>query len=54
MTLLADLVATSATLSATSSRKAKVGALADLLRTLEPGEIAIAAAFLTGPGGGPR
>jgi DNA ligase 1 len=48
MTLLANLVATSATLSATSSRKAKVGALADLLGTLEPGEVAVAVAFLTG------
>ena len=48
MTLLADLVATSATLSATASRKAKVGALADLLRTLAPDEIAVAVAFLTG------
>jgi DNA ligase-1 len=48
MTLLADLVATSATLSATSSRKAKVDALAALLRTLAPDEIATSVAFLTG------
>jgi DNA ligase 1 len=48
MTALADLVATSATLSATSSRKAKVAALADLLRALAPDEIAVAVAFLTG------
>jgi DNA ligase-1 len=48
MTALADLVATSATLSATSSRKAKVSALADLLRTLDPEEVAVAVAFLTG------
>jgi DNA ligase 1 len=48
MTALADLVATSAELTATSSRKAKVAALADLLRALEPDEIAVAVAFLTG------
>ena len=48
MTLLADLVATSATLSATSSRNAKVAALADLLRRLDPDEIVVAVASLTG------
>ncbi|HEY3723233.1 MAG TPA: ATP-dependent DNA ligase [Acidimicrobiia bacterium] len=48
MTLLADLVETSATLSATSSRRAKVAALADLLRVLDPDEIVFAVAWLTG------
>jgi DNA ligase-1 len=48
MTALADLVATSAALTATSSRKAKVLALSDLLRALESHEIAVAVAFLTG------
>src|SRR3954470_16151224 len=48
MTRLGDLVSTSATLSATSSRTAKVTALADLLRTLDPDEIVVAVAFLTG------
>jgi DNA ligase-1 len=48
MTLLADLVATSATLSATSSRTAKIAALAALLRALGPVEIVDAVAWLTG------
>jgi DNA ligase-1 len=48
MTLLADLVATSAALTATSSRRAKIGALAELLRALEPGEVVVAVAWLTG------
>jgi DNA ligase 1 len=48
MTLLGDLVATSATMTATSSRKAKVAALADLLRVLDPDEIVVAVAVLTG------
>jgi DNA ligase-1 len=48
MTLLADLVATSATLTATSSRKAKIAALADLLRALDPDEVVVAVAWLTG------
>jgi DNA ligase-1 len=48
MTLLADLVATSATLTATSSRRAKIAALADLLRILDPDEIVVAVALLTG------
>jgi DNA ligase-1 len=48
MTALADLVATSAALTATSSRKAKVAALADLLRALGPDEVGVAVAFLTG------
>ena len=46
--LLHDLVATSAAVAATSSRRAKVGLLADLLRRLEPGEIEIAIGFLSG------
>src|SRR5689334_17022017 len=48
MTALADLVATSAALTATSSRKTKIAALADLLRVLDTDEIAVAVAFLTG------
>jgi len=48
MTLLADLVATSATLSATSSRRDKVAALAELLRMLDPQELVVAVASLTG------
>lgn len=46
--LLADLVATSAAVAATRSRTAKVGALGDLLRMLEPDEVAPAVGFLTG------
>jgi DNA ligase 1 len=48
MTLLSDLVATSSALAATSSRKAKVAALADLLRALDPDETVVAVAWLTG------
>ena len=48
MVLLADLVATSAAVAATRSRTAKVAALGDLLRGLEPDEVAPAVAFLTG------
>ena len=48
MTRLGDLVATSAAVAATSSRTAKVGALADLLAALDADEIAVAVAFLTG------
>ena len=44
----ADLVATSTTVTSTSSRSAKVAALADLLRHLAPDEIAIAVSILTG------
>lgn len=47
-TRVADLVATSATLTATSSRRAKIAALADLLRELDPDEIVVAVASLTG------
>jgi DNA ligase-1 len=46
--LLATLVATSSTVAATRSRKAKVEALADLLRALDPAEIEVAVGFLTG------
>ncbi len=46
--LLADLVATSAAVAATRSRTAKVTALADLLRRLEPDEVEAAVGFLTG------
>ncbi|MEO6467637.1 MAG: ATP-dependent DNA ligase [Acidimicrobiia bacterium] len=48
MTLLADLVATSAALAATSSRKAKIAALSTLLGALDPDEIAVTVAALTG------
>ncbi len=48
MTLLAHLVATSATLTATSSRRDKIAALAALLRVLGPDEIVVAVAALTG------
>jgi DNA ligase-1 len=46
--LLADLVATSAAVGATRSRKEKVAALAALLRGLEPDEVESAVGFLTG------
>ena len=45
---LHDLVATSEAVAATTSRLAKVGLLADLLRRTAPGEIEIAIGFLTG------
>jgi ATP-dependent DNA ligase I len=48
MVLLADLVATSAAVAATRARTAKVSALGDLLRQLEPDEVAPAVGFLTG------
>ena len=48
MTRLAELVATSATLTVTSSRRDKVAALSQLLGTLAPDEIAAAVAWLTG------
>lgn len=47
-TLLADIVATSAAVGATSKRLAKVEALTGLLARLEPDEIAPVAAWLTG------
>lgn len=46
--LLADLVATSAAVGATRSRRAKVELLASLLRGLQPGEVEPAVGFLTG------
>lgn len=53
MTLLADLVDTSWTVAKTSSRTAKVEALAAHLRRVAPEEIEIAVAFLSGtPGQG--
>ncbi|HWC12163.1 MAG TPA: ATP-dependent DNA ligase [Acidimicrobiales bacterium] len=48
MTLLADLVATSERVAATRSRSAKVAALADLLRRVEPHEVAPTVALLSG------
>jgi DNA ligase-1 len=46
--LLADVVATSAAVAATRSRKEKIAALASLLRRLEPDEVAPAIGFLAG------
>jgi ATP-dependent DNA ligase I len=43
-----DLAATSAAVSATSGRKAKIELLADALRRLEPDEVAAGSAFLAG------
>ena len=48
MTLLADLVAASNRVAATSSRSAKIAVLAELLRRLEPEEVGTAAGFLSG------
>jgi DNA ligase-1 len=48
MTRLGDLVATSAAVAGTSSRTAKITALADLLTGLDVDEIPIATAYLTG------
>jgi DNA ligase 1 len=48
VTLLADVVAASNDVAGTSSRSAKIAILAELLRRLEPGEVAIAAAYLSG------
>ena len=46
--LLADVVDTSAAVAETRSRKAKIAALAGLLRRLEPGEVEPAVGFLAG------
>ena len=46
--LLADLVATSAAVAATRSRKAKVVALADALRRAEPDELEMVVSYLGG------
>ncbi len=43
-----DIAATSAAVTATSGRKAKVELLADALRQLDPGEIAAGSAYLAG------
>ena len=48
MTLLADLVAASNDVAATSSRSRKIAVLADLLRRLDAGEAPIAAGLLSG------
>jgi DNA ligase-1 len=48
MTLLADLVAASNRVASTSSRSQKIAIVAELLRALEPDEVAAAAAFLSG------
>jgi DNA ligase-1 len=48
MALLAAVVAASQSVAGTSSRSTKVATLADLLRTLDGGEIAIATGFLSG------
>ena len=48
MTLFSELVSTSAQVTATSSRTAKVTALVDLLRRLEPDEVAPTVALLSG------
>jgi DNA ligase-1 len=48
VTLLADVVAVSREVAATSARSAKIAALAALLRRLEPSEVPLAVGFLTG------
>jgi DNA ligase-1 len=48
VTLLADVVRTSAQVGSTSSRLAKTAALAERLRSLEPDEIEIALPYLSG------
>jgi DNA ligase 1 len=48
MTLLAELVETSRRVAGTPSRNAKIAALAQFLRTLEPGEIAPGVSYLSG------
>jgi ATP-dependent DNA ligase I len=48
VTLLADVVAVSEAVAATGSRSQKTAALAELLRRLEPGEVAICVSFLSG------
>jgi DNA ligase-1 len=48
MTRLAELVRTSSQVAGTSSRLAKVRAIADFLKDLDPGEIAIALPYLSG------
>jgi DNA ligase-1 len=48
VTLLADVVTASSRVAETSSRSAKIAILAELLRSLEPDEVAVATGFLTG------
>ena len=48
MTLFADIVATSRQVASTSSRTAKITALAELLRALDAGEVAPAVSILSG------
>ena len=48
MTLFTDVISTSAAVAATSSRSAKVAALAQLLRALEPEEVPVVVGFLSG------
>jgi DNA ligase-1 len=48
VTLLADLVAASDEVAATRSRSRKIAILAELLRSLEPGEVPIAVGYLSG------
>ena len=48
MTLLTDVVSASRGVAETSARSQKIAILADLLRELEPEEVAVAAGFLSG------
>src|SRR5262249_55541732 len=48
LTLLAEVVAASQEVAATSSRSRKIAILSDLLRTLAPSEVPIATGFLSG------
>src|SRR5918992_4242775 len=48
MTLLADLVNASRDVTDTSSRSQKIAILAELLRRLDPSEVAVTVGFLTG------
>src|ERR671929_1810669 len=48
MTLLADVVTASREVTDTGSRSAKVAILAELLRRLDPSEVAVAVGFLAG------
>jgi DNA ligase-1 len=48
MTLLADVVTTSTRVAETASRSRKIALLAELLRALEPGEVATVTGFLSG------
>src|SRR5918999_606042 len=48
MTLLADVVTASGEVGATSSRSRKIALLAELLKRLDPNEVALAVGFLAG------